>query len=151
MACSTVYKLSPNWVQRSRSFLSSILMLWPAPYISACSASPSAPLSGFRLNLPSIFMCPMAGSMALRRLIIAFMALVTRRWPALRISTTSIFTPLIPLSTITVLGLMLVKMLTCSIVSSKVCPFRGLPGIERMPTTKPSLSVVVTVTFTPNS
>jgi hypothetical protein len=77
----------------SRSFLSSILMLWPAPHMTACSASPSAPLSGFRLNLPSIFMCPMAGSMALRRLIIAFIVRVTRRWPDLKISMLSIFTP----------------------------------------------------------
>jgi len=64
---------------KSRNFLSSILILWPAPHITACSASPKAPLSGFQLNLPSLFMCLMAGYMALHRFIIAFIALVTRR------------------------------------------------------------------------
>ncbi len=36
--------------------------LGPAPHSTACIASPSAPLSQFRSSLPSIFMCPMAGS-----------------------------------------------------------------------------------------
>jgi len=38
-----------------------------------------------------------------------------------------------------------VKMLICSMVSSKVCLSQGLPGMECMPTTKPFLSVVATV------
>jgi len=34
---------------------------------TACNASPSAPFSGFRPSRPSVFMCPMVGSIALRR------------------------------------------------------------------------------------
>jgi len=45
--------------QKSRSFLISSRMLWPAPHKTACSASPSAPFNGFLPKRPSIFMCPM--------------------------------------------------------------------------------------------
>jgi hypothetical protein len=44
--------------------------------------------------LPSLFMCPMVGSIALRLLIIAFIVRVTpRRWPDLRICTPSTCAP----------------------------------------------------------
>ena len=40
---------------------------------------------------------------------------------------------------------------TCSKVSASVWPSYGLPGMDRMPTTSPSLCVVAMLTFTPNS
>jgi len=45
-----------------------ILRLWPAPHSTACIASPKVPLSQLRRSSPSFFMCPIIGSMALRRL-----------------------------------------------------------------------------------
>ena len=43
-------------------------MLWPAATSMTLMASPGAPFNQCRSSLPSAFMCPMTGSMALRRL-----------------------------------------------------------------------------------
>jgi len=46
-------------------------------------------------------------------------------------------------------GVFAVRISTCSSAISSVCPSYGLPGIERIPTTRPSLAVTATDTFTP--
>jgi len=53
--------------QRSRSFARIRRGLRPTPHITACSASSKAPLSGLHQRRPSIFICSIAGSMALCR------------------------------------------------------------------------------------
>lgn len=58
-------------VIRSRSCLCSSLMWRTAPHRTACNALSSAPLYGCHPTRPSVFICPMVGSIALRRLIIA--------------------------------------------------------------------------------
>jgi len=94
------------------------------PHVVACSAHDCIQRIAQRIyeqvspNLSSIFIYSMAGTMTLRCLIIAFMALVSRCGPDLRISTPSIFTFRYPLSIITVLGFAWSKILTCSMVSS---------------------------------
>lgn len=99
--------------------------LCPAPHITACSPLPGAPLSGLGPSRPSIFMFPMTGSMALRRLIIALSALVMpRRCPERRVRTPSTSTPRWPLSTMAVCGGLSVsaRMHTSSCVSAGVWP-----------------------------
>ena len=106
-------------VKRSRSFLSSSLMLWPAPHRTACNASPSAPFNGLRASRPSVFICPIVGSIALRRLIIACsVRLMPRFCPDRRIRMPSSSAPWYPRSTITIFGVRSARMLTCSIASS---------------------------------
>ena len=107
--------------QRSRSFFIRSRILWPAPQSTACNASPSAPFNGFRSSRPSVFMCPIVGSMALRRLIMAFSPRVTpRRWPDRKIWTPSTTTPWYPRSTMTVFGILSSRMLAFYTVSANV-------------------------------
>lgn len=126
---------------------------WPAQHTTTCSASLGAPCSRLRPRRLSDFICPLVASIALRRLIIACRVLVIPRLcPERGIYTLSSSVSREPRSTIAVLGLRSARMLTCSIASPGVCPsYGGGPGIERIRNTRPSLSVVATVTFTPNS
>ena len=124
----------------------------PAPHRTACKGNTQSTFEWILPSRPSVFMCPMVGSIADRRLIIFRNALVMPRfYPDRRIWVFGTSTPWHPLSTMAILGWRSVRMLTCSKVSAKVWPSQGLASMDRMPTTMPSFRVVPTKTLTPNS
>lgn len=62
-------------------------MLCPQPQSTAWSASPSVPLRAQRARRPSVFMCPITGSIALRRRRSRRSAgVIPRRWPEMNAS-----------------------------------------------------------------
>ncbi|MDB5769693.1 MAG: hypothetical protein JWM42_67 [Burkholderia sp.] len=112
-------------------------------------ASPMAPLSQLRPNLPSAFICPIVGSMALRRLIIARNARVTppllTRHPDLDAGNFHALK--------TTIDERLLRFRLAQDFGLRQSFAQGVPvsGIERAPTTRPSFSVVTSDTLTPNS
>ena len=98
-------------------------MLWPQPQSTAKRASPSVPFKGHRVRRPSFFMCPIIGSIALRRRRSLAMVLVTpRRAPLMKTFTFSMPWPRYPRSTKAMSGRWSVRISTCSRASLRVWP-----------------------------